>query len=108
LQEAIRKRQLRFRRTISLSNSIYRSVKTFAKAFRLGSDLEVNRLGFGAMRIVGDGVWGEPKDVENSKRVLKRALESGVNYIDTSDAYGPAVSERLTWRGAGVLSAGHG
>jgi pyridoxine 4-dehydrogenase len=70
-------------------------MKTFAKTFRLGGDLEVNRLGFGAMRIVGDGVWGEPKDVENSKRVLKRALESGVNFIDTSDAYGPALSERL-------------
>jgi len=66
-----------------------------AKTFKLGGDLEINRLGFGAMRIVGDGVWGEPKDAENSKRVLKRAVELGVNFIDTSDAYGPAVSERL-------------
>jgi pyridoxine 4-dehydrogenase len=65
------------------------------KTFRLGGDLEVNRLGFGAMRIVGDGVWGEPKDAENSKRVLRRAVELGVNFIDTSDAYGPDVSERL-------------
>jgi len=47
------------------------------------------------MRIVGDGVWGEPKDAENSKRVLKRAVELGVNFIDTADAYGPDVSERL-------------
>ena len=63
--------------------------------FKLGGDLEVNRLGFGAMRIVGEGVWGEPKDRENSKRVLRRAVELGVNFIDTSDAYGPAVSEQL-------------
>ena len=67
----------------------------FAKTFKLGGDLEVNRLGFGAMRIVGDGVWGEPKDAENSKAVLRRAVELGVNFIDTSDAYGPDVSERL-------------
>ena len=66
-----------------------------AKTFKLGGELEVNRLGFGAMRIVGEGVWGEPKDAENSKRVLKRAVELGVNFIDTSDAYGPDVSERL-------------
>jgi aryl-alcohol dehydrogenase-like predicted oxidoreductase len=67
----------------------------FAKTFKLGGDLEVNRLGFGAMRIVGDGVWGEPKDPENSKQVLRRAVELGVNFIDTADAYGPDVSERL-------------
>ena len=65
------------------------------KTFKLGGDLEINRLGFGAMRIVGDGVWGEPKDAENSKRVLRRAVELGVNFIDTADAYGPDVSERL-------------
>ena len=63
--------------------------------FLLGGDLEVNRLGFGAMRIVGDGIWGAPRDPENSKRVLKRAVELGVNFIDTADAYGPAVSEQL-------------
>jgi aryl-alcohol dehydrogenase-like predicted oxidoreductase len=68
---------------------------TAAKTFLLGGDLEINRLGFGAMRIVGDGVWGEPKDAENSRRVLRRAVELGVNFIDTSDAYGPDVSERL-------------
>jgi len=67
----------------------------FAKTFQLGGDLEVNRLGFGAMRIVGEGVWGEPKDAENSKAVLRRAVELGVNFIDTADAYGPDVSERL-------------
>jgi aryl-alcohol dehydrogenase-like predicted oxidoreductase len=67
----------------------------FSKTFKLGGDLEINRLGFGAMRIVGDGVWGEPKDAENSKKVLRRAVELGVNFIDTSDAYGPDISERL-------------
>ena len=65
------------------------------KTFTLGGDLTVNRLGFGAMRIVGDGVWDEPKDRENSKNVLRRAVELGVNFIDTADAYGPAVSEPL-------------
>jgi pyridoxine 4-dehydrogenase len=63
--------------------------------FALGGDLTVNRLGFGAMRIVGDGVWGEPKDAEQCKRVLRRAVELGVNFIDTADSYGPDVSERL-------------
>jgi aryl-alcohol dehydrogenase-like predicted oxidoreductase len=63
--------------------------------FSLGGDLKIHRLGFGAMRIVGDGVWGEPKDAENSKRVLRRAVELGVNFIDTADSYGPEVSERL-------------
>jgi aryl-alcohol dehydrogenase-like predicted oxidoreductase len=64
-----------------------------AKAFQLGGDLEINRLGFGAMRLIGDGVWGEPKDPENSARVLRRAVELEVNFIDTADAYGPAVGE---------------
>jgi pyridoxine 4-dehydrogenase len=63
--------------------------------FALGGDLHVNRLGYGAMRITGEGVWGEPKDIEGSKKVLQRAVELGVNFIDTADAYGPAVSERL-------------
>jgi pyridoxine 4-dehydrogenase len=58
-------------------------------------DLTVNRLGFGAMRITGDGIWGEPKDPAEAKRVLKRALELNVNLIDTADSYGPEVSERL-------------
>ncbi len=63
--------------------------------FRLGGDLEVNRLGYGAMRLTGPGIWGEPKDPAEAKRVLKRAVELGVNFIDTADSYGPAVSERL-------------
>jgi aryl-alcohol dehydrogenase-like predicted oxidoreductase len=63
--------------------------------FRLGGDLEIHRLGFGAMRITGEGIWGEPKDAEKAKQVLRRAVELGVNFIDTADAYGPEVSERL-------------
>jgi pyridoxine 4-dehydrogenase len=71
---------------------------TNAKAggtFTLGGDLVVNRLGYGAMRITGEGIWGEPKDRERAKKVLQRAVELGVNFIDTADSYGPAVSERL-------------
>src|SRR6202522_3909531 len=63
--------------------------------FVIGRDMPVNRLGYGAMRITGEGIWGEPKDVEGAKRVLRRAVELGVNFIDTADAYGPVVSERL-------------
>jgi aryl-alcohol dehydrogenase-like predicted oxidoreductase len=63
--------------------------------FRIGGDLPVHRLGFGAMRITGPGVWGEPKDPEAMRKVLRRAVELGVNLIDTADAYGPEVSERL-------------
>jgi pyridoxine 4-dehydrogenase len=70
-------------------------VSSPAKKFEIGGDLEVNRLGFGAMRLTGKGIWGEPEDVDESKRVLKRAVELGVNFIDTADSYGPAVSERL-------------
>ncbi|MEO5754375.1 MAG: aldo/keto reductase [Chthoniobacterales bacterium] len=63
--------------------------------FKIGGDLEVNRLGFGAMRITGDGVWGWPKDRAEAIRVLKRTVELGVNVIDTADAYGPETSELL-------------
>ncbi len=62
---------------------------------RIGGDLIVNRLGFGAMRITGPDIWGEPKDPAEARRVLQRALELGVNFIDTADAYGPYVSEQL-------------
>jgi pyridoxine 4-dehydrogenase len=65
-----------------------------AGTFTLG-DMEVRRMGFGAMRITGQGVWGEPLDVEGCKRVLRRALELGVNLINTADSYGPEVSENL-------------
>src|SRR5437588_4758497 len=63
--------------------------------FKIGGDLEVNRLGFGAMRITGEGVWGWPPDRANAIKVLKRAVELGVNLIDTADAYGPETSELL-------------
>jgi pyridoxine 4-dehydrogenase len=63
--------------------------------FAIGSDVTVNRLGFGAMRLTGDGIWGEPRDPDECKRVLRRALELDVNLIDTADSYGPEVSERL-------------
>ncbi len=58
-------------------------------------DLVVNRMGFGAMRLTGSGIWGEPDDPAEAKRVLHRALDLGVNFIDTADSYGPDVSERL-------------
>ena len=63
--------------------------------FAIGGDLEVNRLGFGAMRITGPGVWGPPPDRERAKAALRRAVELGVNFIDTADSYGPDVSEEL-------------
>ena len=63
--------------------------------FTIGGDLEVRRLGFGAMRITGDGIWGPPDDPDEAKRVLRRLVELGVNLIDTADSYGPDVSENL-------------
>ncbi len=63
--------------------------------FQLGGDLTIHRLGYGAMRLTGEGIWGEPKDPEEARRVLKRTVELGINFIDTADAYGPIVSERL-------------
>ncbi len=66
-----------------------------SQTFEIGGDLSVNRLGYGAMRLTGDGVWGWPPDRENARKVLRRALELGVNFIDTADSYGPEVSELL-------------
>ncbi|MGH8979566.1 MAG: aldo/keto reductase [Acidimicrobiales bacterium] len=68
---------------------------TASGTFRLGGELEVHRLGFGAMRITGPGVWGEPKDRDEALRVLRRAVELGIDFIDTADSYGPFVSECL-------------
>src|SRR5581483_1523932 len=68
---------------------------TASGTFTLGGDLTVNRLGFGAMRITGEGIWGDPKNPAEAKNVLKQAIELGVNFIDTADSYGPEVSERL-------------
>lgn len=66
-----------------------------AGTVRLGGDLTVNRLGYGAMRIVGPGIWGEPADKPACLATLRRALELGVNFIDTADSYGPDISEEL-------------
>ena len=74
--------------------------------FVIGGDLTVNRLGYGAMRITGDGIWGEPTDTEGAKKVLRRAVELGVNFIDTADAYGPVVSERLIGEALSPYSKG--
>ncbi|HUA92488.1 MAG TPA: aldo/keto reductase [Terracidiphilus sp.] len=63
--------------------------------FQIGGDLPVHRLGYGTMRLVGEGAWGEPADAEEAKRVLRRAVELGVTLIDTADAYGPEIAERL-------------
>jgi pyridoxine 4-dehydrogenase len=63
--------------------------------FSIGGDLPVHRLGYGAMQLTGAGVWGEPADPENARRVLRTAIEQGVDFIDTADSYGPVVSERL-------------
>ena len=65
------------------------------ETFDIGGDLTVNRLGFGAMRLTGDGVIGEPDDIDNAHEVLRRVVDLGVDFIDTADSYGPGVSERL-------------
>jgi aryl-alcohol dehydrogenase-like predicted oxidoreductase len=66
-----------------------------AGTITIGGDLTVNRLGYGAMRLTGPGIWGEPKDGQAARRLLQRALELGINFIDTADAYGPEVNERI-------------
>jgi aryl-alcohol dehydrogenase-like predicted oxidoreductase len=63
--------------------------------FQIGGDLPVHRLGYGTMRLVGDGAWGEPEDPGKARRVLRHAVELGINLIDTADAYGPEIAERL-------------
>ena len=70
------------------------TVASASGTFTLGGNLTVNRLGFGAMRITGKGVWGPPADHDECIRVLRRAVELGVNFIDTADSYGPYVSEK--------------
>ena len=67
-------------------------------SFTLGGDLTVNRLGYGTMQLTGPGVWGDPRDPEEAVRVLRRAVELGVNFIDTADSYGPYVAEPLIHR----------
>jgi pyridoxine 4-dehydrogenase len=77
-----------------------------SKTFKLGGELEIQRLGYGAMRITGKGIWGEPDDRENAKKVLRRVVELGVDFIDTADSYGPAVSERLIGEALAPYSQG--
>jgi pyridoxine 4-dehydrogenase len=72
-----------------------RSLGEMSDTFTIGGDLEVRRLGFGAMRITGPGIWGPPDDPDEARAVLRRAVELGVNLIDTADSYGPEVSENL-------------
>jgi pyridoxine 4-dehydrogenase len=72
------------------------STKTsFQKNFTIGGDLTIRRMGYGAMRITGQGIWGPPKDRSEAIKVLQRAVELGVNFIDTADSYGPNISEEL-------------
>jgi pyridoxine 4-dehydrogenase len=97
-------RRLFLRATLAGGASILagRAATTFGSAlasdnssFNIGADLPVNRLGFGAMRLTGEGIWGWPPDRENARKVLRRAVELGVNLIDTADAYGPETDELL-------------
>jgi aryl-alcohol dehydrogenase-like predicted oxidoreductase len=78
-----------------MSETTDEPIAAAAGTFDLGGDLTVRRLGFGAMQITGQGIWGEPADPDECRRVLKRAVELGVNLIDTANSYGPEVSERL-------------
>ncbi len=77
-----------------------------AGTITLGGDLTVNRLGYGAMRITGDGIWGPPKDRQGAIAVLQRAVELGVNFIDTADSYGPEVSEEIIGEALSPYAAG--
>ena len=72
-----------------------RGLAAKAGEFLIGNDLRVTRLGFGSMRITGDGIWGEPADRAECVRVLRRAVELGIDFIDTADSYGPGVSEEI-------------
>ena len=74
--------------------------------FLIGGDLPVHRLGYGTMRLVGDGAWGEPSDPRQARRVLRRAVELGVTLIDTADAYGPEIAERLIGEALAPYAAG--
>lgn len=72
-----------------------RTIPERSKTFKLAGTLEIRRLGYGAMQLTGDGVWGEPRDRDGALRILKHAVELGVNFIDTADAYGPFVNEQV-------------
>jgi len=79
----------------STTSSVSTADPAASGTFRIGGDLPVHRLGYGTMRLVGEGAWGEPTDADAAHAVLRRAVELGVNLIDTADAYGPEIAERL-------------
>ena len=74
--------------------------------FKIGGDVPIHRLGYGTMRLVGEGAWGEPAYAGEAKRVLRRAVELGVTLIDTADAYGPEIAERLIGEALAPYAAG--
>ena len=78
-----------------MSNTIATKPASGAGTLTLGDDLIVQRMGFGAMRLTGEGIWGEPRDRPEAIRVLRRAVELGINFIDTADSYGPRISEEI-------------
>ena len=81
--------------TLKTFSTMATTTASYPATFTIGGDFTVNRLGYGAMRITGDGIWGPPQDHAESIRVLQRAVELGVDFIDTADSYGPNVSEEL-------------
>ncbi len=78
-----------------MTTTTHDTIATASGTFSFGGDLQVARLGYGAMRITGPGIWGPPADRDEALRVLRRALELGINFIDTADSYGPTISEEL-------------
>jgi aryl-alcohol dehydrogenase-like predicted oxidoreductase len=80
---------------MNADNNSKRPSASSAGTFLIGGDLPVHRLGYGTMRLVGEGAWGEPADAAEARRVLRRAVDLGVTLIDTADAYGPEIAERL-------------
>jgi pyridoxine 4-dehydrogenase len=86
---------LGWQRTLRSASAHTGAPAVAAGTFTIGGDLVVSRMGFGAMRLTGPGIWGEPKDQREARAVLRRAVDLGVNFIDTADAYGPEVNERL-------------
>ena len=91
--------------TVPWTGTIQATMST-ETTFLLGGDLSINRLGYGAMRLTGEGVWGPPADPEAAKQVLRRAVELGVNFIDTADSYGPDVSEAMIGEALSPYKAG--
>jgi pyridoxine 4-dehydrogenase len=77
-----------------------------SEIFKIGGDVSVRRMGYGTMRLVGEGAWGEPADADEARRVLRRAVELGVTLIDTADAYGPEIAERLIGEALAPYAAG--